>query len=182
MDEAQWQTLIAPCVEVMLEGFSLFRDWLVVEERREGLTLLRQIHWRSGEQKCIAFNDPTYTTWLAYNPEPETALLRYGYSSMTTPSTLYELNLDSGERVMLKQQEVDNFNPENYHSERLWVKARDGVEVPVSLIYRQDRFLQRIAKILIAVFDARVRGARQFEGVNPSAVHLRQHATIHRET
>lgn len=182
VDEAQWQTLIAPCVEVMLEGFSLFRDWLVVEERREGLTLLRQIHWRSGEQKCIAFNDPTYTTWLAYNPEPETALLRYGYSSMTTPSTLYELNLDSGERVMLKQQEVDNFNPENYHSERLWVKARDGVEVPVSLIYRQDRFLQRIAKILIAVFDARVRGARQFEGVNPSAVHLRQHATIHRET
>ncbi|CAI0876334.1 S9 family peptidase [Serratia entomophila] len=139
-DEAQWQRLIAPRAEVMLEGFSLFRDWLVVEERSEGLTLLRQIHWQSGEEKRIAFDDPTYTTWLAYNPEPETALLRYGYSSMTTPSTLYELNLDSGERVMLKQQEVKNFTPENYRSERVWVKARDGVEVPVSLVYRQDSF------------------------------------------
>ncbi|MFN2994435.1 S9 family peptidase [Serratia plymuthica] len=141
-DEAQWQELIAPRIEVMLEGFSLFRDWLVVEERSEGLTQLRQIHWQSGEVKRIAFDDPTYTTWLAYNPEPETELLRYGYSSMTTPTTLYELNLDSGEREMLKQQEVKNFTPENYRSERVWVKARDGVEVPVSLVYRQDRFIR----------------------------------------
>ncbi|BEM27672.1 oligopeptidase B [Serratia marcescens] len=139
-DEAQWQTLIAPRADVMLEGFSLFRDWLVVEERSAGLTLLRQIHWQTGEEKRIAFDDPTYTTWLAYNPDPETALLRYGYSSMTTPTTLYELNMDSGERTMLKQQEVKNFTPENYRSERVWVKARDGVEVPVSLVYRQDSF------------------------------------------
>ncbi len=139
-DEAQWQTLIAPRADVMLEGFSLFRDWLVIEERNAGLTLLRQIHWQSGEEKRIAFDDPTYTTWLAYNPDPETALLRYGYSSMTTPTTLYELNMDSGERTMLKQQEVKNFTPENYRSERVWVKARDGVEVPVSLVYRQDSF------------------------------------------
>ncbi len=139
-DEAQWQTLIAPRADVMLEGFSLFRDWLVVEERSAGLTLLRQIHWQTGEEKRIAFDDPTYTTWLAYNPDPETALLRYGYSSMTTPTTLYELNMDSGERTMLKQQEVKNFTPENYRSERVWVKARDGVEVPVSLVYRHDSF------------------------------------------
>lgn len=124
----------------MLEGFSLFRDWLVMEERCEGLTLLRQIHRHSGEEKCIAFDDPTYTTWLAYNPDPETALLRYGYSSMTTPATQYELNLDSGERVMLKQQEVKNFTPKNYRSERVWVIARDGNKVPASLVYRQDRF------------------------------------------
>ncbi|VTR53179.1 Protease 2 [Serratia fonticola] len=76
--------------------------------------------------------DPTYVTWLAYNPDPETELLRYGYSSMTTPTTLYELNLDSGERELLKQQEVKNFTAEDYRSERVWVKARDGVEVPVS--------------------------------------------------
>ncbi|MGP2938784.1 S9 family peptidase [Serratia marcescens] len=147
-DEAQWQTLIAPRADVMLEGFSLFRDWLVVEERSAGLTLLRQIHWQTGEEKRIAFDDPTYTTWLAYNPDPETALLRYGYSSMTTPTTLYELNMDSGERTMLKQQEVKNFTPENYRSERVWVKARDGVEVPVSLVYRQDSF-QRVANSLM---------------------------------
>ena len=135
-----WQTLIAPQAQHEVESFSLFRDWLVVEERSAGLTLLRQIHWQTGEEKRIAFDDPTYTTWLAYNPDPETALLRYGYSSMTTPTTLYELNMDSGERTMLKQQEVKNFTPENYRSERVWVKARDGVEVPVSLVYRQDSF------------------------------------------
>ncbi|NIG62361.1 MAG: hypothetical protein G5663_02435 [Serratia symbiotica] len=87
----------------MLGGFSLFRDWLVVEERCDGLTLLHQIHRKSEKEKSIAFSDPTYTTWLDYNPDPETALLRYGYSSMTTLVTKYELNLNSGERVMLKQ-------------------------------------------------------------------------------
>lgn len=139
-DEAQWKTLITPRTEVMLEGFSLFRDWLVVEERSEGLTLLRQIHRQSGEEKRIAFDDPTYTSWLAYNPDPETSLLRYSYSSMTTPATQYELNLDSGERVMLKQQEVKNFSPINYRSERVWMMARDGSKVPVSLAYHQDLF------------------------------------------
>ncbi|MFZ1875273.1 MAG: prolyl oligopeptidase family serine peptidase [Chania sp.] len=153
-DEAQWQALIAPRAEVMLEGFSLFRDWLVVEERIAGLTQLRQIHWRTGEDKSIAFDDPTYVTWLAYNPQPETALLRYGYSSMTTPSTLYELNLDSGERVQLKQQEVKNFTAEDYRSERVWVTARDGVEVPVSLVYRPDRFAHGANPLLVYAYGS----------------------------
>jgi len=138
--EAQWQTLIAPRAAVMLEGFSLFRDWLVVEEREQGLTHLRQIHWQSGEEKSLAFDDPTYVTWLAYNPDPDTALLRYGYSSMTTPSSLFELNLDTGERMLLKQQVVKNFEAANYRSESVWVTARDGVKVPVSLVYRRDLF------------------------------------------
>ena len=153
-DEQQWQELIAPRTDVMLEGFSLFRDWLVVEERIAGLTQLRQIHWHSGEEKSIAFNDPTYVTWLAYNPDPETALLRYGYSSMTTPTTLYELNLDSGKREQLKQQEVKNFMPENYRSERVWVKVRDGVEVPVSLVYRSDRFASGANPLLVYAYGS----------------------------
>ncbi|MFS7195581.1 S9 family peptidase [Rahnella inusitata] len=139
-EESGWQALIAPRVEVMLEGFSLFRDWLVVEEREQGLTHLRQIHWQTGEEKSLAFDDPTYTTWLAYNPEPDTALLRYGYSSMTTPGTLFELDLDTQERTLLKQQEVKDFDAANYRSERVWVTARDGVKVPVSLVYRHELF------------------------------------------
>ncbi|WP_413529890.1 S9 family peptidase [Rahnella inusitata] len=139
-EESGWHALIAARVEVMLEGFSLFRDWLVVEEREQGLTHLRQIHWQTGEEKSLAFDDPTYTTWLAYNPEPDTALLRYGYSSMTTPSTLFELDLDTHERTLLKQQEVKDFDAANYRSERVWVTARDGVKVPVSLVYRHELF------------------------------------------
>lgn len=136
----KWQTLISPRTEVILEGFSLFRDWIVVEERLNGLTFLRQIHQQSGEEKSITFDDPAYTTWLSYTPSPETALLRYGYSSMTTPPTQYELNLDTGVRTILKQQEVRNFTSKNYHSERIWVIARDGQKIPVSLVYRKDYF------------------------------------------
>jgi oligopeptidase B len=139
-NEANWQTLIAPREAVTLEGFSLFRDWLVVEEREQGLTNLRQIHWATAEEKSLSFDDPTYVTWLAYNPDPDTALLRYGYSSMTTPSSLFELDLDTGERTLLKQQEVKDFDAANYRSERVWVTARDGVKVPVSLVYRRDTF------------------------------------------
>ncbi|MGC6230963.1 prolyl oligopeptidase family serine peptidase [Hafnia paralvei] len=139
-DEKAWQPIICARDEVMLEGFSLFKDWLVVEEREQGLTHLRQIHWQSGEEKHIRFDDPTYMTWLSFNPEPDTALLRYGYSSMTTPSSVFQIDLDSGERTLLKQQEVKNFDSGAYRSERLWVSAHDGVQVPVSIVYRQDMF------------------------------------------
>jgi len=148
-NEASWQTLIAPREAVMLEGFSLFRDWLVVEEREQGLTNLRQIHWTSGEEKSLNFDDPTYVTWLAYNPDPDTSLLRYGYSSMTTPSSLFELDLDTGERALLKQQEVKDFDAANYRSERVWVTARDGVKVPVSLVYRSDTFKPNSNPLLV---------------------------------
>ncbi|MEA9392984.1 prolyl oligopeptidase family serine peptidase [Acerihabitans sp. TG2] len=139
-DEDQWQTLIAAREDVVLENFTPFTHWLVVEERHQGLTSLRQINWESGEEKGIAFDDPTYVTWLAYNPDPATPWLRYGYSSMTTPTTLFELNMATDERRLLKQSQVKNFESEHYRSERLWVTARDGTEVPVSLVYRKDLF------------------------------------------
>ncbi len=139
-EEGDWLTLIAARETVMLEDFTLFRDWLVVEERQRGLTSLRQIHRQTHQETAIAFDDPAYVTWIAYNPEPETACLRYGYSSMTTPDTLFELDMDSGERRVLKQQEVKGFDASRYRSERLWVTARDGVEVPVSLVYRHEHF------------------------------------------
>ncbi len=139
-DESRWEALIPPRDEVMLEGFTLFTDWLVVEERQHGLSSLRQINRKTRDSTGIAFDDPAYVTWLAYNPEPDTARLRYGYSSMTTPDTLFELNMDTGERTVLKQQEVKGFDASRYRSEHLWVKACDGAEVPVSLVYHREHF------------------------------------------
>ena len=139
-DEQQWEELIPPRENIMLEGFTLFTDWLVVEERQRGLTSLRQINRKTREVIGIAFDDPAYVTWIAYNPEPETARLRYGYSSMTTPDTLFELDMDTGERRVLKQTEVPGFDAANYRSEHLWITARDGVEVPVSLVYHRKHF------------------------------------------
>lgn len=139
-EEQQWEELIPPRDNIMLEGFTLFTDWLVVEERQRGLTSLRQINRKTREVIGIAFDDPAYVTWIAYNPEPETSRLRYGYSSMTTPDTLFELDMDTGERRVLKQTEVPGFDAENYRSEHLWITARDGVEVPVSLVYHRKHF------------------------------------------
>lgn len=139
-DEQQWEELIPPRENIMLEGFTLFTDWLVVEERQRGLTSLRQINRKTREVIGIAFDDPAYVTWIAYNPEPETARLRYGYSSMTTPDTLFELDMDTGERRVLKQTEVPGFDAANYRSEHLWIVARDGVEVPVSLVYHRKHY------------------------------------------
>ncbi|TBR70174.1 MULTISPECIES: oligopeptidase B [unclassified Escherichia] len=139
-DEQEWEELIPPRDNIMLEGFTLFTDWLVVEERQRGLTSLRQINRKTREVIGIAFDDPAYVTWIAYNPEPETSRLRYGYSSMTTPDTLFELDMDTGERRVLKQTEVPGFDAANYRSEHLWITVRDGVEVPVSLVYHRKHF------------------------------------------
>ncbi|WP_318370398.1 oligopeptidase B [Enterobacter sp.] len=139
-NEKQWEVLIPPRESIMLEGFTLFTDWLVVEERQRGLTSLRQINRKTREVTGIAFDDPAYVTWLAYNPESETSRLRYGYSSMTTPDTLFELDMDTGERRVIKQTEVHGFDSTLYRSEHLWIKARDGVEVPVSLVYHKKHF------------------------------------------
>ncbi|STW28793.1 protease 2 [Klebsiella michiganensis] len=148
-DEQQWETLIAPRHEVMLEGFTLFTDWLVVEERQRGLTSLRQINRKTRESQGIAFDDPAYVTWLAYNPEPETARLRYGYSSMTTPDTLFELDMNTGERRVLKQQEVKGSMPATTAASICGSTPATGVEVPVSLVYRHEHFRKGASPLLV---------------------------------
>ncbi|MCS5809071.1 hypothetical protein LNO89_27420 [Klebsiella pneumoniae subsp. pneumoniae] len=143
-DEEQWTTLIPPRHDVMLEGFTLFTDWLVVGRASAwprpvcGKSTARPGRWW-GSLLTIR----PYVTWLAYNPEPETSRLRYGYSSMTTPDTLFELDMDTGERRVIKQQEVKGLDTSCYQSEHLWVTARDGVEVPVSLVYHREHFRKR---------------------------------------
>lgn len=129
-----------------MESFSLFRDWLVVQERANGLVQLRQISWDGKTERAIPFDDASYMAWLGYNPEPDSDRLRYGYSAMTTPTRTYEWDLNKGERTLLKQQEVKGVDPSLYHSERIWVTARDGVKVPVSLVYRTSLFKTGITR------------------------------------
>lgn len=128
-----WQPLVAPQPNKMIEGFTLFKDWLVVAERSDGLSQIRKINWKSHAEDILPFDDASYMAWLGYNPEPQSDRLRYGYSSMTTPTSTYEWDLASGKRTLLKRQEVKNTQPQDYHSERIWITARDGVKVPVSI-------------------------------------------------
>jgi oligopeptidase B len=110
-DERKWEVLIPAREQVMLEGFTLFTDWLVVEERQRGLTSMRQINRKTREVVGIAFDDPAYVTWIGFNPEPESSRLRYGYSSMTTPDTLFELDMDTGQRQVINRPRLKGLSP-----------------------------------------------------------------------
>ncbi|EOY6713834.1 S9 family peptidase [Proteus mirabilis] len=147
--DAPWQTVIAPQPEVDLESFELFNRWLVLEERKQGLVSLRQIDWKTGQSTNIIFDDPVYMAWLSVNPQADSEELRFGYTSMTTPSSTYQWNMQTKEKQLLKQQEVKGFKHDLYESERIWVKAQDGVEVLVSLVYRKDLFKKGENPILI---------------------------------
>ena len=134
-----WEEVIPHRDDVLLEGIDIFKDYLVVEERQEGLNQIRIKTWDGSKDEYLEFNDPAYTAGTRSNPDFDTEILRFGYSSMTTPSSTYDHNMRTGERILLKQQEVidDNFSPDNYMSERLMVEVRDGVKVPVSMVYRK---------------------------------------------
>ncbi|MBG3012759.1 S9 family peptidase [Proteus faecis] len=144
-----WETVIAPQKDVDLEGFDLFNRWLVVEERKQGLVSLRQIDWKTGQSTYVTFDDPVYMAWLGFNPQADSEELRFGYTSMTTPSSTYQWDMQTHQKQLLKQQEVKGFERDLYESERIWVKAQDGVEVPVSLVYRKDLFKKGENPILI---------------------------------
>lgn len=144
-----WETVIAPQKEVDLEGFDLFNRWLVVEERKQGLVSLRQVDWKTGQSTHVTFDDPVYMAWLGFNPQADSEELRFGYTSMTTPSSTYQWNMQTHQKQLLKQQEVKGFERDLYESERIWVKAQDGVDVPVSLVYRKDLFKKGENPILI---------------------------------
>jgi oligopeptidase B len=133
-----WEDVIAHRDDVLLEGIEIFKDYLIVEERKGGLNHIRIKPWE-GEEHYIEFQDPAYTCYVDYNPEFDSDVLRYGYSSLTTPNSTYDYNMVSKERTLLKQQEVidENFKPENYASERFMAKAQDGTDVPVSIVYRK---------------------------------------------
>jgi len=133
-----WVDVIAHRKDVLLEGIEMFKDYLVIDERFQGLTQIRVMPWE-GEEYYLEFQDPAYTAYVGYNPEFDTKTLRYGYSSLTTPGSTYDYEMVTKERTLLKQQEVmdPNFSPDNYVSERTMATAADGTQIPVSIVYRK---------------------------------------------
>jgi len=132
----QWKDWVAHDDSVYIEGYELFDGFTAIEERSGGLERVRLLREGSA-QEYVKADEPAYSMGLSINSEPDTDWLRYGYTSLTTPATTYELNVRTGERRLLKQQPVIGYDPSRYVTERVWVTARDGVKVPVSLVYRQ---------------------------------------------
>jgi len=135
-----WQDLIPHRKDVLLEDIEIFKDYLVVSEREQGLNKLRIKSWDGIEDYYLPFESETYTANTGNNPDFNSDYLRYSYNSLTTPSSVIDYNFKTKVHEIKKEQEVldTNFNKENYTSERIWVTARDGVKVPVSLVYRKD--------------------------------------------
>ncbi len=132
---SQWNDWVAHDDAVLVEGFELFDGFSAIAERSNGLERIRLLY-PDGRQDYVKADEPAYSMGLAANPEPDSPWLRYAYNSLTTPTTTYELNTLTGERRQLKQQPVLGYDPAKYTTERVWVTARDGARVPVSLVYR----------------------------------------------
>ncbi len=137
-EKSQWQEVIPHRENVFLEGFELFRDYLVLEERRQGLNHLRILQGDEMQAHELDFGEPAYLVALGDNLEIDTPYLRFGYTSMTTPMTIYDYHMETREKVFLKQEEVlGNFQISHYQTERLMASAPDGAAIPISLVYRK---------------------------------------------
>ena len=136
-DRSTWVEVVPHREDVLIHDFDLFRDFLVINERREGLRRLRVMPFGERPAFDIEAQDPAYAMYLDDNLTIDTPILRYAYTSLTTPTTIYDYNMASGERTLMKREPVEgDFDPANYRSERLTIAARDGVQIPVSLVYQ----------------------------------------------
>ena len=151
-----WEEVIPHREDVLLEGIDIFSNYYVVSERKAGLNELRIINWKDNSEHYIEFNDPTYTAGSHANPEFNTELFRYSYSSLTTPYSVYDFNMNNHSQKLLKQQEVldENFKTENYVSERIFIKARDGAKVPVSIVYKKGLVKDGNAPLLLYAYGS----------------------------
>ncbi len=136
-----WNELIAHRDDTLIQDVELFNEYMVVNERVNGVEKLRIRDYQGKLIEEVTFNDAAYNTRFGNNPDPASRVFRYGYSSMTTPSSVYDYHLDSKKSELKKQDKViGDFHPEQYKSERIMIEARDGKQVPVSIVYRKDRF------------------------------------------
>ncbi|WP_417706305.1 S9 family peptidase [Rheinheimera aquimaris] len=139
-DRAKWQPLVAHDDKVFIEDFELFNNYLAINERSEGLRRLKVVPWNAPDKAFyVASDEAAYVTAFERNAEQDTDWLRYNYTSLTTPQSVYQLNMKTGEKQLLKETEVlGGFDKNGYKTDRVWATAADGAKVPVSLLYKKD--------------------------------------------
>ena len=138
-EKSHWEEVVAHREQVMIEGFTIFDKFFVIEEREEGLVKIRVKSWDGDTDYYIDFGEPTYTAGVGANPDFDAVTLRFSYNSMTTPSSVYEWDMEKRTKTLLKRQEiVGGYNPEDYVTERLMAPSHDGVLVPISIVYKKN--------------------------------------------
>lgn len=137
-EKKYWKEVIPHRNDVLLSGVEVFKNYLVVDERKEGLQQLRIINQQTNDEHYLNFGEEAYSAWISINPEFDTPLLRFAYTSLTTPFSTFDYNMETRTKELLKQTEVlGDFAPENYETKRFWVTASDGKRIPLSLVYRK---------------------------------------------
>jgi len=151
---ANWKEVIPHRTDVLLEGVEEFKDFLVISERKNGLAELR-IRNASGTEHYIDFGEPAYTAVVGSNPEYDSTTLRYMYTSMTTPVSVYDYDMAAKTRTLMKQQEiVGGYNREDYTTERLYARAADGTNIPVSIVYKNGLKRDGTAPLLLYAYGS----------------------------
>ena len=154
-EKTAWTEVVPHREEVMLEDVEVFIDHLAFTERVNGLAHLRILRLSTGEEHEITFHDPAYVAFGSTNPEWDTSKFRYGYTSLTTPTSVFEHDMVTGWDRLLKQQEVlGGFDASRYVSERIWATAKDGVQVPISLVCLRGTELNGKAPLLLYGYGA----------------------------
>lgn len=154
-DRPTWRDLVPHRDDVFIDDFEAFPRYVAIAERSAGLKRLRIKPLDGSAERYVDSDEPDYVASLSFNSEQETELLRYTFTSLKTPKSTYELDMRTGERRLLKQQPVlGGFSSDRYATDRLFIPARDGAQVPVSLLYRKDAKLDGSAPVLIEAYGA----------------------------
>ncbi|TDI76123.1 MAG: S9 family peptidase [Bacteroidetes bacterium] len=151
-----WEELIEHRPEVLLEGIDIFKDYLVLSERNNGLNKIRIKRWDDTEDYYLPFDNETYTADTFQNIEFNTKVLRYNYNSLTTPSSVIDFNMETREKDVKKETEVlgGKFNKDNYESKRIWATAADGTKIPVTMVYRKGMKLNGENPLLLYAYGS----------------------------
>ena len=152
---ANWTVVIPHRDDILLENVEVFDNYLVADERIKGLTNLRIISLADGSEHYLDFGEETYTAGINVNPNGNTTLLRYGYSSLTTPNSVFDYDMAAKTRTLLKQDSVlGGFDKNNYESKRLWAMAADSTMVPISIVYRKGTAQDGTAPMLLYAYGS----------------------------
>ncbi|MGI8467276.1 MAG: S9 family peptidase [Pyrinomonadaceae bacterium] len=153
--EKNWKEYIAHNPKVKIEDVNFFKNDVVVYERENGLEFLRVIDKKSNKSKRIPTSEEVYSTSLGANPEYDVTKIRYSYNSMVTPQSTYEYDFKTGKRDLLKQQEIPSgYDKSQYETKRVWVAARDGVKIPVAIVYKKGVKFDGSAPMLLYAYGS----------------------------